>query len=70
MPETPAGALEGIYVIELGDLVSAPYCARLFADYGARVVKIEPPGRGDRSRAWGPFPGRPLSERPSATDKT
>jgi crotonobetainyl-CoA:carnitine CoA-transferase CaiB-like acyl-CoA transferase len=50
------GALEGIRVIELGQLVSAPYCAKLFADYGADVIKVEPRG-GDRSRQWGPFPG-------------
>ncbi len=50
------GALEGIRVIELGDLVSAPFCARLFADYGADVIKVEPPGLGDAARRWGPFP--------------
>lgn len=48
------GALEGITVIELGDRVSAPYCAKLFADYGAEVVKVEPPD-GDVARTWGPF---------------
>lgn len=52
-----AGALDGIKIIELGEMVSAPYSARLFADYGADVVKIEPPGRGDLARSWGPFPG-------------
>lgn len=51
-----AEALEGIQVVELGGRVSAPFCARLFADYGASVVKIEAPGTGDRSRSWGPFP--------------
>lgn len=50
-----AGALSGISVLELGELVSAPYCGKLFADYGADVVKIEPPA-GDPSRTWGPFP--------------
>jgi len=49
-------ALSGIRVVELGQLVSAPYCARLFADYGADVIKVEPPG-GDPARHWGPFPG-------------
>jgi benzylsuccinate CoA-transferase BbsF subunit len=49
-------ALEGIRVVELGQLVSAPYCARLFADFGADVVKVEPP-EGDPARRWGPFPG-------------
>ena len=51
-----AGALHGISVLEIGEYVSAPYCAKLFADYGADVVKVEPPD-GDPSRAWGPFPG-------------
>src|SRR5512139_1151763 len=50
-----SGALEGIRVIELGQSVSGPYCAKLFADYGADVVKVEPPG-GDTARRWGPFP--------------
>lgn len=51
------GALHGITVLELGHLVSAAYCGKLFADYGADVIKIEPPAGGDRARAWGPFPG-------------
>ncbi len=51
----PAGALEGIKIVELGQMVSAPYCAKLFADFGADVVKVEPP-RGDVARQWGPFP--------------
>src|SRR5512139_3282908 len=50
------GALEGVRVVELGQMVSAPYCAKLFADYGADVVKVEPLG-GDAARTWGPFPG-------------
>jgi crotonobetainyl-CoA:carnitine CoA-transferase CaiB-like acyl-CoA transferase len=53
----PDGALEGIVVVELGQMVSAPYCAKLFADYGALVIKVEPPGCGDVSRRLGPFPG-------------
>jgi crotonobetainyl-CoA:carnitine CoA-transferase CaiB-like acyl-CoA transferase len=44
-------------VVELADGVAAPFCARLFADYGADVVKLERPGRGDQARGWGPFPG-------------
>lgn len=48
-------ALAGIRVVETAQLVAGPYCARLFADVGAEVVKIEPPA-GDRSRALGPFP--------------
>jgi crotonobetainyl-CoA:carnitine CoA-transferase CaiB-like acyl-CoA transferase len=52
----PDAALEGIRVLELGHLVSAPYCAKLFADYGADVVKLETLGDGDPVRRWGPFP--------------
>ncbi|MDG2335594.1 MAG: CoA transferase [Myxococcota bacterium] len=51
------GALDGIKVVELGESVSAPYCAKLFADYGADVVKVESGPAGDPSRSWGPFPG-------------
>ena len=46
--------LEGVRVLEVGAFVSAPYCGRLFAGYGAEVIKIEPPG-GDIARAHGPF---------------
>ena len=48
--------LQGIKVVELGDYISAPFCARLLADLGAEVIKIEPPDRGDSSRRNGPFP--------------
>jgi crotonobetainyl-CoA:carnitine CoA-transferase CaiB-like acyl-CoA transferase len=50
------GALEGVRVVELGQAVSAPFCARLLADYGAEVIKVEPPEGGDVARSWGPFP--------------
>ncbi|MGH2609447.1 MAG: CoA transferase, partial [Tepidiformaceae bacterium] len=46
--------LAGLRVLELGAFVSAPYCGKLFAGYGAEVIKVEPPG-GDPSRAHGPF---------------
>ncbi len=50
------GALAGIRVLDLGELVSAPFCSKLLADYGADVIKVERPGKGDPARAWGPFP--------------
>lgn len=53
---TPA-ILEGIRVVEVGSQVSAPFCARLLADYGADVIKVEPPGEGDEARRQGPFVG-------------
>ena len=49
-------ALKGIRVIELGDYISAPFCARLLADLGAEVIKVEAPDRGDTARRNGPFP--------------
>ncbi|MBW1710601.1 MAG: CoA transferase [Deltaproteobacteria bacterium] len=49
-------ALAGIKVLEFGNLVSAPYCAKLIADLGAEVIKIEEPGHGDDARRRGPFP--------------
>ncbi|MDG2049599.1 MAG: CoA transferase [Myxococcota bacterium] len=49
-----AGALNGIRVVELGEKVSSPYCGKLFADFGADVIKVESPD-GDPSRCWGPF---------------
>jgi crotonobetainyl-CoA:carnitine CoA-transferase CaiB-like acyl-CoA transferase len=48
--------LSGVKVVELGQGISAPYCARLLADLGAEVIKVEPP-TGDPSRRNGPFPG-------------
>lgn len=51
----PNGALHGIKVIDFGQMVSAPFCAKLFSDYGADVIKIEPPA-GDAARRAGPFP--------------
>lgn len=60
MPEaaspSPAGALAGLRVLDFGQMVSAPHCARLFADFGAEVIKIEPP-QGDAARRSGPYPG-------------
>ena len=49
--------LEGVRVLELGGHTSAPFCARLLADYGAEVIKVEPPGLGDPARQQGPFAG-------------
>ena len=48
--------LTGLKVVECGNLVSAPYLGKLFADLGAEVIKVEEPG-GDLARKRGPFPG-------------
>ena len=53
----PEGLLEGIRVLDLGSHVSGPFCAKLLADYGADVIKIEPPAVGDIARRNGPFVG-------------
>jgi crotonobetainyl-CoA:carnitine CoA-transferase CaiB-like acyl-CoA transferase len=52
-----AGALTGLKIVEVGELVSAPYAAKLMADMGAEVIKVEPPAGGDPARRRGPFPG-------------
>ena len=49
--ETPA-PLKGVKVIELGGFIAGPYAASLFAQFGADVIKVEPPGEGDPLRRW------------------
>jgi formyl-CoA transferase/CoA:oxalate CoA-transferase len=50
--------LEGIKVLDLSHALAGPFCSTMLADYGAEVIKIEPPGPGDIARAWGsPLPG-------------
>lgn len=47
------GPLTDIRVIEMGQLIAGPFCGQLFADMGADVIKVEPPGKGDPMRTWG-----------------
>jgi formyl-CoA transferase len=49
-----AGALSGIRVLDLSRILAGPWCTQLLADLGADVVKVERPGAGDDTRAWGP----------------
>src|SRR5690606_26799851 len=44
--------LEGIRVLELGNYIAAPTAGRIFADFGAEVIKVERPGTGDELRQW------------------
>src|SRR5436189_1417024 len=48
------GPLAGLTVLDFTRVLSGPYCTMLLGDMGARVIKIEQPGRGDDTRGWGP----------------
>ncbi|WP_350242962.1 CaiB/BaiF CoA transferase family protein [Deinococcus sonorensis] len=51
---TPApGPLAGLRVIEMGSLLAGPFAGQLLGDFGAEVIKVEPPGQGDPMRVWG-----------------
>ncbi|SHH36805.1 CaiB/BaiF CoA transferase family protein [Pollutimonas bauzanensis] len=46
--------LAGIKILDMSRVLAGPWCAQMLADFGAEVIKIERPGSGDDSRAWGP----------------
>jgi formyl-CoA transferase len=52
MSEDKRLPLQGVKVIELGTLIAGPFCARLLGEFGAEVIKVEPPGIGDPLRKW------------------
>jgi formyl-CoA transferase len=54
MPSLPltTGALDGLRVVEMGQLIAGPFAAKMLGEFGADVVKIEPPGTGDPLRNW------------------
>ena len=54
MTEAPAlGPLSGLRVIEMGTLIAGPFCGQILGDFGAEVIKIEDPRKGDQMRQWG-----------------
>ena len=60
------GPLEGLLVVDISRVLSGPYAAMLLGDMGARVIKVERPGSGDDTRAWGPPFVGPADARESA----
>ena len=51
--KTLNGPLDGLKIVEVANMVSAPYCGKILADLGAEVVKVEEPTRGDQARYHG-----------------
>lgn len=51
-PAAGGGPLAGVRVIEMGQLIAGPFCGKTLGDFGAEVIKIEPPGAGDPLRHW------------------
>ena len=48
------GPLDGLLVVDLSRILAGPSCTMTLGDLGARVIKIEEPGKGDDTRTWGP----------------
>lgn len=49
-----SGALENVRVVDLSRALAGPYCSMMLGDFGAEVIKVEMPGKGDDTRQWGP----------------
>ncbi|MDI6808930.1 MAG: CoA transferase [Candidatus Eisenbacteria bacterium] len=50
----PRSPLDGVVILDLTRVLAGPYCTMILGDMGAEVIKVEPPGKGDDTRAWGP----------------
>ena len=53
MTDPKSGPLAGLRVIEMGSLIAGPFCGQILGDFGADVIKLEDPGKGDPMRQWG-----------------
>ena len=54
MAKKKQGPLTGIKVLDLSRILAGPFCTMNLGDMGAEIIKIEQPGKGDDTRAWGP----------------
>ncbi len=61
MQTDPHGPLAGVRVLDASRVLAGPFCGQMLGDLGAEVLKLERPGQGDETRAWGPPFVGPLS---------